>query len=724
MKPLLLAFLAATAAHATVKLPAIFSDHAVLQRQASVPVWGWAEKGEEVSVSIAGQTVKATAGDDGKWMAKLANLEAGGPHTLTITGSSTIVINDVLVGEVWLGSGQSNMAMQVGRAMELEKSKAMANTPQIRHFAEASGGADTPQSEGKGAWVVCAPETVERFSATAYFFGREIHRELKVPVGLINSSVGGTPIESWIAGDKQRALPALKGFFANKPEAPFDAEAAKAKYEKDLAAWKEVAKAARAAKKPAPRAPQDPIALRAKKGNIGGLFNGKIAPLIPYAIRGALWYQGEANTSADKPPYYEHQLALLVTDWRAKWGYEFPFAWAQLPNFIRPGEGWPAVREAMMKTLRLPKTGMGINIDIGMPNNIHPTNKQEVGRRLSLWALGTVYGQKVTETSGPLFSKHEVRGKDIVLSFTHGEGLKAKDGAALKHFVIAGADKQWKDAQARIDGGNVIVSSAEVAAPAAVRYCWLDNPEATLFNAAGLPASPFRTDDWAIDFAIAPASRAAKPRAAAAPASTAIRVACIGDSITAGSGAKDRRIGPYPAQLQVLLGSGYKVQNFGVGGATMGRTGDKPYDKQAAYKAALAFKPQLVVIKLGTNDSKAHNWAKKDDFLPSAKALLAAVRESNPEAKIWLCLPAPCFPGNFGITDAVVSEGIIPALKQLAEEEKLTTIDLYAALKTHGDYFPDKVHPNDNGYRIIAAVIAKALTGKEPPLDLLPTLEK
>jgi sialate O-acetylesterase len=516
MKPLFLYLLAATAAQATVKLPAIFSDHAVLQRQTSVPVWGWGEKGEEVTVSIAGQSVKAKADEAGKWMVKLANLEAGGPHTLTVSGSSTLVVNDVLVGEVWLGSGQSNMAMQVSRAKDLEKEKAAATTPLIRHFTEASGGAEQPMSEGKGSWVVCSPETVANFSATAYFFGREIHNALKVPVGLINSSVGGTPIESWIAADKQRAQPELQGFFAAaKPAPPFDAVAAKAKYDADYASWKEAAKVARAAKMPAPRPPQDPIALRAKKGNVGGLFNGKIAPLIPYAIRGALWYQGEANTSGDKPPYYEHQLALLISDWRAKWGYEFPFAWAQLPNFNRPGEGWPVVREAMQKTLRLPNTGMGINIDIGEAGNIHPQNKQEVGRRLSLWALGTVYGQQVEETSGPLFAKQEVRGQEIALSFTHAQGLKAKDGGALKHFVIAGADKQWKPAQARIDGSTVIVTSAEVAAPTAVRYCWLDNPEATLFNHAGLPAAPFRTDDWAIDFTSAAVpARPARPAAA------------------------------------------------------------------------------------------------------------------------------------------------------------------------------------------------------------------
>jgi sialate O-acetylesterase len=257
-------------------------------------------------------------------------------------------------------------------------------------------------------------------------------------------------------------------------------------------------KNAKAAGKPLPRKPRDPATLQLKKGNVGGLFNGKIAPLIPFGLRGVLWYQGEANSTPIKAPYYQYQLPLLVTDWRARWGEELPFAWVHLPNFISRGDGWCLVREAMLKTLKLPKTGMAVTLDIGDPKNIHPTNKQEVGRRLAQWALGTIYDKKV-ETSGPLPAKHEVKDGAIIVSFTHADGLTAK-GGELKEFVIAGEDKQWQPAMARIEDGKVIVSSDAVPKPVAVRYAWKDNPEATLFNGAGIPATQFRTDNWPIVF--------------------------------------------------------------------------------------------------------------------------------------------------------------------------------------------------------------------------------
>jgi len=487
------------AATADVRLPAVFSDHAVLLSGAEVPVWGWADAGEKVEVSFAGQTKSATPGADGKWMVKLDALKADAkPQELTVKGRNTLTVKDVLVGEVWLGSGQSNMAMQVSRAKDPEQEKAAANLPLVRMFTVSSSASAKAEEDCKGAWVVCSPETVGGFSATLFFCGREIHKSLGVPVGLINSSVGGTPIESWIAPEAQHASAELKGFFEaiRKTDAEFDPVTAKATYDKQLAKWKEDAKKAKAEGKPAPRAPRDPVAMRARKGNVGGLFNGKIAPLIPYAIRGALWYQGEANTSGDKPPFYEHQLALLVTDWRKRWGREFPFAWVQLPNFVRPGDGWPLVREAMLKTLNLPKTGMAITIDIGEQKDIHPKNKQEVGRRLSLWALDAVYGRKVESASGPLPAGHEIHGDKITLKFTHADGgLKAKDGD-LTGFMIAGEDKQWKKAATQIEGDKVIVCSPEIAKPVAVRYAWQDWPECNLYNGAGLPASPFRTDDW------------------------------------------------------------------------------------------------------------------------------------------------------------------------------------------------------------------------------------
>jgi len=398
----------------------------------------------------------------------------------------------VLVGEVWLGSGQSNMAWTVSKANDFEREKTAADFPQVRMFTVTSGPSTKAEEDCKGSWAVCSPETVGNFSATLYFFGRGIHKELGVPTGLIHSSVGGTPIESWIAPEVQQASPDK----AKNPNAGAKAGDLKAKREKALARRKKTAKTPAEADKPAPQAPQGAAARPVNKGGVGGLFNGKIAPLIPYAIRGALWYQGEANTAEGKAQLYQRQLTLLVTDWRQRWSSEFPFAWVQLPNFSAPGKNWPLVREAMLKTLKLPKTGMAITIDIGEEKNIHPKNKQEVGRRLSLWALGEVYGKKVPSTSGPLPAGHEVKGDKIVLKFSHADGGLAAKAGELRGFMIAGSDKQWKPATAQIADDTVIVSSPEIAKPVAVRYAWQDWPDCNLVNGAGLPASPFRTDEW------------------------------------------------------------------------------------------------------------------------------------------------------------------------------------------------------------------------------------
>lgn len=477
---------------ADVRLPAIFSDHLVLQQDVAVPVWGWADPGERVTVAFSGNTVESITGADGTWMARIGPLTASAtPATLTVKGRNEIVIQDVLVGEVWLGSGQSNMAMTVSNSKDRETEQAAAKFPAIRMFKEESPRAGSPQRQGKGKWVVCAPETVGGFSASLYFFGREIHQKLGVPVGLINSSVGGTPIESWIAEEAQRAAPELKGFFTGleKPR-PVSAEERQA-YEANLAKWEEAVKAGKKTKGKAPRRPQDPAEVASRKSDVGGLFNGKIAPLIPYALRGMLWYQGEANTFPGKAEFYEAQLRLLVTDWRARWGGEIPFAWAQLPNFSGAGRDWPGVREAMRNTLALPRTGMAITIDVGEANDIHPKNKQEVGRRFALWALGMVYRREVPAVSGPLPARHEVSNGAITVHFSHtNAGLVAK-GGALHGFEVAGLDGKWVSAEARLAGDAVIVSSPVVPAPSAVRYAWANLPEVSLFNGAGLPASPF-----------------------------------------------------------------------------------------------------------------------------------------------------------------------------------------------------------------------------------------
>ncbi len=490
--------LAVSLARAEVRLPSIFSDHMVLQRGARVPVWGWADPGEQVTISVAGQTRKTQTGSDGKWMVRLAPLKAGQPLRLVVQGKNKLAVEDVLVGEVWLCSGQSNMVLHVSAAQNFEAERAAATSGGIRTFIVAQNYAKEPQADVKGEWVTASPETVGRFSAVAYFFARELHKDLGVPVGLVNASIGGTAIELWISAEAQRKSPALKPAMeaVDRANAEFDAAGASAKYQAALAKWKAGSAETRGKKRTPERPPADPVALHIRKYGVGMLFNGMIAPLIPFAVRGGLWYQGEANSMPGRAEYYQYQLPLLMEDWRARWGQaDFPFAWVQLPNFNGPGRNWPLVREAMLKALRVPHTGMAITIDIGDPDNIHPTNKQDVGKRLALWALGDVYGRMV-ETSGPLPAGHKSGNGEVTVSFTHtGGGLVAK-GGALQGFSIAGPDKKWVSAAARIAGDSVVVSNPEVKNPVAVRYAWANNPACNLYNGAGLPASPFRTDDW------------------------------------------------------------------------------------------------------------------------------------------------------------------------------------------------------------------------------------
>ncbi|MFN9719409.1 MAG: sialate O-acetylesterase [Planctomycetota bacterium] len=490
---------------AELKLAAVFSDHLVLQRDKSVPVWGWAERGETITVEFGEQTQQAIADESGRWQARLEPMEASAEaRTLTVRSEKTdrkVEVADVLVGEVWLGSGQSNMAMTVNRAKDFESEKAAAHFPLIRMFREDSKAAATAQTDSSGQWMVCSPETVSGFSATLYFFGRELHRELNVPVGLINSSVGGTPIESWVAEEAQATVPELRNQLEAQAKAAASVNEAtlKADYEKQLARWNIQVEKARKENRKTPRRPANPLEAMRRKGGSGGLFNGKIAPLIPYSIRGVVWYQGEANAQPGQATFYQYQLPLLVRDWRARWGEELPFAWVQLPNFSREGHGWPLVREAMLKTLSVPKTGMAIAIDIGEAKDIHPKNKQEVGRRLALWALGDIYHRAVAAISGPLPVEYQQLDNSIRVTFTHADGGLVADGGELKGFVVAGEDQQWKPAQARILGTAVVVSSPEVARPVAVRYAWSADPDCNLFNTAGLPASPFRTDNWPVE---------------------------------------------------------------------------------------------------------------------------------------------------------------------------------------------------------------------------------
>ncbi|MBA3937387.1 MAG: sialate O-acetylesterase [Planctomycetes bacterium] len=483
---------------AEVKLPAILGDNAVLQADAPLPIWGTAAVGEEVTVTVAGQSQSTKAGADGHWQVKLAALKSGGPLELTVAGTNTIVLKNLLVGEVWVGSGQSNMEFALKNANDSAKEIAAADFPKIRLFTVTKKTSAEPLADCTGKWVECTPTNVPGFSAVAYFFGRELHQKLGVPVGLIHSSWGGTPAEAWTSRAALAGNDEFKDAAATWDKRLADLPKAQAKFEQELVAWKTAAAEAKAAGKPEPKKPRAPDGANSPN-RPSSLYNGMLAPLIPYAIRGAIWYQGEAN--AGQPLKYRTLLPLMIGDWRQAWGEgDFPFYIVQLANYMarRPepvDSSWAALREAQwLTTTKVKNTGLATIIDVGMADNIHPTDKQTVGHRLALNALALTYG-KDNESSGPVFAAMKVDGAKAVLSFTHlGGGLVAKGGGALTGFAIAGADKHFVWATATIVGDTVVVTSDTVATPTAVRYAWADNPECHLYSKAELPAVPFRTD--------------------------------------------------------------------------------------------------------------------------------------------------------------------------------------------------------------------------------------
>ena len=448
-------------AGADVRLPALMGSNMVLQQGMKVRVWGTADPGERVVVRIERQEKVAAAGARGAWQVMLDLLEAGGPFDMTIQGKNRITLRNVMAGEVWVCSGQSNMAWAVAWSANAQQEIAEANWPRLRLFSAQVKTARDPERDTKGQWVECSPKTVGGFSAVGYFFGRQLHKALGVPVGLIHSSVGGTPAEAWTSMLALTSDPDFKEIVARWSSGPAQWEFVTPTY----------------------------------------LYNGMIAPLTPYGIRGAIWYQGESN--AGRAYQYRKLFPAMIQDWRRAWRQgDFPFLFVQLANFTEvqkeasaPSE-WAELREAQRMTLALPNTAMAVTMDIGDASDIHPKNKQEVGWRLTQAALGTVYGRKVAY-SGPIYASMAVEAGKVRLRFTHADGgLKTDWLGKLRGFAIAGADKQFVWADAKIDGDTVLAWSDKVPNPAAVRYGWANNLACTLYNGAGLPASPFRTDDW------------------------------------------------------------------------------------------------------------------------------------------------------------------------------------------------------------------------------------
>jgi sialate O-acetylesterase len=641
----------AISADAEVRLPAIISDNMVLQQGMKVRIWGNANAGEHVAVTFDKKTSNITADAQGRWQVLIGPFKAGGPYELTVKGDNVLTIKNVLVGEVWLCSGQSNMEWPLVNTTGGAEAVAQAKNPEIRLFTVEKHTSTSPLTDVEGHWVVTTPDDAAHFSAVGYFFGRELYEHLKVPIGLINSSWGGTPAEAWTSHEALLSSPELKSILDRYESSLNALPETKATYAQALAQWEEknlyidsgnkgealgyadpststtdwsqmdLPKQIEAAgllidgaiwfrkvvELPAEwsgkdlvlnlppiddqdvtyfngakigsvgretpnsymvprkyvvpgslvRAGRNVIAVRvfdsAGEGGFGRggamsvgpagaaesslislrgtwdykvelalepkhpdwgsrpeavgvsnqnnpsvLYNAMIAPLVPFAIRGAIWYQGESN--AGRAYQYRTLFPIMIRNWRTAWGQEFPFYFVQLANWhaskAQPDESdWAELREAQTMTLREPQTGMAVIIDIGDENDIHPRNKLDVGRRLAAWALAGTYGQKVIP-SGPLFDKYTIEGDKVRIRFKYGSGLKTIDGGPVKGFAIAGEDHRFVWADARIDGDTVIVSSPTVPKPVAVRYGWADNPIANLYNNAGLPASPFRTDDW------------------------------------------------------------------------------------------------------------------------------------------------------------------------------------------------------------------------------------
>jgi len=489
LSALVLTFSAAVAgvARADVKMPNIFGNHMVLQQGQKNRVWGLADPGEPIVVSIDKQTQKTTAGADGRWMVQLDPLSVGGPHELSVQGKTTIKFTDVLVGEVWICSGQSNMQWSVNASNDPDLERSAARFPKLRMVNIPQVGTQEPQWNFNGNWQVCTPETVGNFSAVGYFFGRQLHQTLDVPVGLINNAWGGSACEAWIRRELLAADPKYKVMLDGwvKNEATFAELSGKSDLNEDQ-------------KK----------TLNSLRGQMSGnhrpanIYNGVLKSHLGYGIRGAIWYQGESN--AGRAYQYRDLFPLMIESWRKEWGQgDFPFYWVQLADFMaekpEPAESsWAELREAQTMTMsRLPNTGEAVIIDIGEGKDIHPKNKVDVGRRLARWALAKDYGVKIAHHS-PQFKAMEKQDAKIVLSFEHVDGgWRPFDVNEPRGFAIAGADKKFVLAKATIlKDGRIEVASDQVPAPVAVRYAWADNPVCNMYSQAGLPLTPFRTDDW------------------------------------------------------------------------------------------------------------------------------------------------------------------------------------------------------------------------------------
>ncbi len=473
---------------AEVKLPNIFGSHMVLQQGQKNKVWGLGDAGETVTVTIDQQSHRATAGADGKWQLMLDPLPVGGPYAMTVQGQNEITFDDILVGEVWICAGQSNMQWSVNASVDPDLEKATAKFPRLRLISVPQVGTQETQWNFNGKWQACTPETIGNFSAVGYFFGRQLHQTLDVPVGLINDAWGGSACEAWIRRDLLAADPQYQPLLDRWTQ--IEATFAKLSQKTDLTddEKKQLGNV------------KNQMSGNARPGNI---YNGVLKPTLGYGIRGAIWYQGESN--AGRAYQYREMFPLMIKSWREEWGQgDFPFYWVQLADFMaekpEPADSaWAELREAQTMTMsKLPNTGEAVIIDIGEGKDIHPKNKQGVAQRLARWALAEIHHAPGIPCRSPRYTSMDKEENKIVLTFEHvAGGWRPFDVNEPRGFSIASEDKKFVWAQAKIISPDKIeVWNDAIADPASVRYAWADNPVCNMYSAAGLPLTPFRTDDW------------------------------------------------------------------------------------------------------------------------------------------------------------------------------------------------------------------------------------
>ncbi|MDP0490238.1 MAG: sialate O-acetylesterase [Verrucomicrobiota bacterium JB023] len=478
---------------ASLEVPSFFSEGMVLQQGGGAAVWGTSGAGKDVTLTFAGKEYQTKAATDGKWTIKLDELAASSEgKELTITSDGdNLFISDVVVGEVWIASGQSNMEWALSRLPNYQDEVETAQDDLLRVYVSQNAATATPQTDFPGHWKSTQPENTASFTAVGYFFAKRLREELDVPVGVIECAWGGKPVQAFASEEALEKLPEAKKLLAAKARAvaAWDDDKEEERYQALVEKFKKEGRKGRPVRRPHPSV---------SPRNAGTIFNGMIAPITGYGARGVIWYQGESNSKPGEAEHYEELLGSLVADWRSRWGSDLSFYWVQLANFIRKGESeeWVTVQDEMRRALdSIPNSGMAVINDIGNAKNIHPKNKVDVGERLARWALEKNYGVEVGAVCGPLFDKAAKEGKRMVVSFKHSEGLKSRDGNALQRFEIADKKGAWKAAKAKIDDGKVVVWHDEVEEPTGVRYAWTDNPTgANLVNGDGLPASCFTTE--------------------------------------------------------------------------------------------------------------------------------------------------------------------------------------------------------------------------------------